>query len=85
MGLVNTVVPDEKLLSTAMEWAQEIAANAPVAVQTTKRMMRMGMDESFETTVDHLMMHLASMFNSEDFKEGIQSFIEKRKPHFTGR
>jgi len=60
-------------------------ANAPVTVQTTKRMMRMGMDESFETTVDHLMMHLASMFNSEDFKEGIQSFIEKRKPHFTGR
>jgi len=85
MGLVNTVVPDDQLMPTAMEWAREIAANAPMAVQTTKRMMRMGLDESFDTTVDHLMVHLAGLFASEDFKEGVRSFMEKREPKFIGR
>jgi enoyl-CoA hydratase/carnithine racemase len=85
MGLVNTVVPDDQLMSTAMEWAREIASNAPLAVQTTKRMMRMGLDESFDTTVDHLIGHLAGLFASEDFKEGIRSYMEKRIPNFTGR
>jgi len=85
IGLVNTVVADDKLMETALQWATEVADNAPLAVQTTKRMMRMGMEESYDTSVDHLMMHLAVMFESEDFKEGVASFLERRKPVFTGR
>ena len=62
IGLVNAVVPNDELMPTAMQWAEEIADNAPMAVQTTKRMMRMGLEESYDTAVDHLMVHLNGMF-----------------------
>lgn len=85
IGIVNAVVPKDDLMDTAREWAQDVADNAPMAVQTTKRMMRMGLEESYDTAVDHLMVHLAGLFKSEDFEEGIKAFMEKRKPKFTGR
>jgi enoyl-CoA hydratase/carnithine racemase len=85
IGLVNIVVPQDELLDTAKQWAEEIAQNAPMAVQATKRMMRLGLNETYETTVDHLMVHLKTLFAMEDFKEGVHSFLDRRTPEFTGR
>ena len=85
LGLANTVVPPDQLLATALQWAREIADNAPIAVQTTKRMMRLGQDETFETTVDHLLMHFSTLITMDDFKEALRAFNEKRPAKFTGR
>jgi len=85
LGLANTVVATDQVLPTARVWAEEIAANGPLAVQTTKRMMRLGMDETFETAVDHLLMHFSALTSTDDFKEALQAFSEKRPPKFLGR
>ena len=53
LGLVNRVVPHDQLMDEVAAVAARIASNAPYSVQATKRMMRLGMDETFETAVDH--------------------------------
>jgi len=65
--------------------AVQIAANAPLAVQATKRMMRMGQNETFEANVHHVFLQLLPLFRSKDFKEGVTAFLEKRTPEFEGR
>lgn len=85
LGLVNKVVPADRLMEETRALAGEIAANAPLAVQATKRMMRMAMDETFEANVHHVFLQLLPLFRSQDFKEGLAAFIEKRDPKFEGR
>lgn len=85
LGLVNKVVPDELLAKETRALADEIAANAPLAVQSAKRMMRMGLSENFDEHVHHVFLQLLPLFASQDFREGMASFLEKRKPNFEGR
>jgi enoyl-CoA hydratase/carnithine racemase len=84
-GLVNHVVPHDKLMDVTREIAEEIAANAPLAVQATKRMMRLGMDETFEASVHHVFLQLLPLFQTKDFMEGVAAFMAKRDPQFTGK
>ncbi len=85
LGLVSKVVPDDELMTEAMSWAQEIAANAPLAVQATKRLMRLGNDETYEATVDHTLLELRVLMGMQDFREGVSAFLDRREPEFTGR
>lgn len=84
-GLVNKVVPVEMYMHEAVELAKEIAQMSPVAVQLAKE----AINRSFETQLDEGLMferkNFYLTFASEDQKEGMKAFIEKRKPVFTGK
>jgi len=85
LGLVNRVVPAASLPEETRALAQEIADNAPLAVQASKRMMRAGLSEPFDDHVHHVFLQLMPLFRSKDFREGMTSFLEKRKPNFEGQ
>jgi enoyl-CoA hydratase/carnithine racemase len=85
LGLVSRVVPTEQLAAEARALAHEVAGNAPLAVQATKRLMRMAMDETFEANVHHVYLQLLPLFRTKDFQEGMLSFLEKRKAAFEGK
>jgi len=84
LGLVSRLVPAEKLMEEAKALAVEISENAPLAVQASKRMMRMGLDEPFAYHVHHVFLQTLTLTRTKDFEEGVRSFLEKRKPTFQG-
>ena len=83
--LCNHVVDDEDCLKTARELALEIASRAPLAVQASKRMMRMGLNETFPDHVHHVFLQLLPLMRTKDFKEGMKAFMEKRPAEFQGK
>lgn len=84
-GLVNKVVPVEMYLEAAMDLAKQIAAQSPVATQLAKE----AVNRSYETHLDEGLhferKNFYLLFASEDQKEGMAAFVEKRKPDFKGR
>jgi enoyl-CoA hydratase/carnithine racemase len=84
LGLVNAVVPPDQVLAVALEYAERIAANGPLAVAAIKELVRLGVADAARAG-ERLRELQTQVFESEDAKEGAMAFIEKRPPVWRGR
>ena len=85
IGFVNKVVPGERLMSEAMTLAEQIAENAPLAVQAFKELAYRGQNMSTEEISALTYETYDKLLTTEDSKEGPKAFAEKRKPRWQGR
>lgn len=85
LGLLDEVVADDDLVATGRAWAAEIAANAPLAIRSMKRLFREGLTEEFRPHSAKVLQETMRLFGTTDFHEGITAFVEKREPRFEGR
>jgi len=84
-GLVNKVVPVEFYLEEAQRLAREIAERPPVAVRLAKEALLKSFDTTIEMGLEYERKNFYLLFASEDMREGMAAFIEKRKPEWKGK
>ena len=77
--LVNHVVPAEELMDYTLKLAKRIANNAQVAIRTSKMAIRRGIDCDISTAVTYESLAFATCFGTEDQKDAMKAFVEKRK------
>jgi methylglutaconyl-CoA hydratase len=85
MGLINEIVPPENLLSRARELAALLMENSPASLRATKQLLTQHARAEIDSQIDAAVRENAAIRNTADFREGISSFLEKRKPTWTGR
>jgi enoyl-CoA hydratase/carnithine racemase len=85
MGLVSEVVPDPEVEGRALDLARQLAALPPLALQLAKEAVLAGMEAPLSSALALEAKSLQILFSSQDQKEGMRAFIEKRKPKFEGR
>ncbi|NDF66217.1 MAG: enoyl-CoA hydratase/isomerase family protein, partial [Betaproteobacteria bacterium] len=85
MGLVDELVPQDQVLPRALEWAQDIALSAPIALESVRATLRQGLVEQLRAAVIRESAEQYQQFKTEDFKEGVRAMTERRPPNFQRR
>ncbi|MHA7838975.1 MAG: enoyl-CoA hydratase/isomerase family protein [bacterium] len=85
LGLCNRVVPADRLMEEARAWALEIAEKAPLSLRFAKRALQTAMEADLDTAYSREAELQALCIESEDAREGVAAFLEKRKAVFKGR
>jgi len=85
IGLVGRVVPPEQLMPTAVGLARRIADNPPLAVRRLKEGLARALDPDWHELGSWVSSTLAELFVTDDHREGVRAFLEKRPPRFVGR
>jgi len=85
IGLVNEVVPVKKLMSRARELAAQLMENSPASLRHTKRLLTDHARRELDVQIEAAIRENAAVRSTPDFREGISSFLEKRKPRWSGQ
>lgn len=85
IGMADILVAQDKVREAAMSLAREIAISSPIAVQSTRQTMRVGLVDLVRNAVAHESIEQNKHFRTEDFDEGIKAMAERRDPVFKGR
>jgi enoyl-CoA hydratase/carnithine racemase len=85
LGIVNAVFPTDEVSSKTLEYAQRLAAGATRAIGNIKRAVHEGLAADLDGGLEHERELVEELFRSEDGREGIAAFAEKRQPAFVGR
>ena len=82
MGLINRVVPKEELEAEALAWAQNLAGRSPIALQNAKQAFYNADGKTTQQQFDHMYEAFARLCTTEDAKEGVAAFFERRRPEW---
>ncbi len=85
LGLVDEIVPATELITHSQAFAEQLAGKAPMAVQIAKSVLNKSAEAPLAAGLEMELQGAAALFASDDRKEGMRAFLEKRPPRFTGR
>ncbi len=85
MGLVDEIVPEDKLMEKCIEIARELIENSPLAIEEIEKLLWENLSSTLEETVIREVKAADYLYQTEDFKEATIAFLEKRKPKFKGK
>jgi enoyl-CoA hydratase/carnithine racemase len=85
LGLVSEVTAEDQLMERAIAWANKLSSGSPLAISHIKRMLYQGLSRDPSEHNKDNVQTMEQLFKSEDHKEGVASFLERRDPKWTGR